>query len=140
MNVSAIPGRRDDIISIFVKTPYPKDSADIANAIVDQYREFHLKANKSTAAETRDLLTKAKKETDDQLEKMYQKRQEFQQNHSQYSLGQDRTNAIIERLNQLSSARTSPPFASRNSKVGSAILPAIFRDGPIARTMTFCDA
>src|SRR5439155_15595487 len=98
MNVSAIPGRRDDIISIFVKSPYPKDAADIANAIVEEYREFHLRANKSTAAGARDLLLKDKKDTDAQLEKMYQKRQEFQQNHSQYSLGQDRTNAIIERL------------------------------------------
>jgi capsular exopolysaccharide synthesis family protein len=106
MNVSAMPGRRDDIISIFVKSPYPKDAADIANAIVDQYRDFHLKANKSTAAETRDLLAKAKKDTDDQLDKMYQKRQEFLQSHSQYALGQDRANAIDERLNQLSSART----------------------------------
>src|SRR4051812_19435928 len=106
MNVSAIPGRRDDIISIFVKSPHPKDAADIANAIVEQYRDFLLNANKSTATETRDLLLKVKKETDDQLQEMYKKRQAFQQSHSQYSLGQDRTNAIIERLNQLSSART----------------------------------
>src|SRR5690242_21376519 len=36
MNVSAVPGRRDDIISISVKTPSREDSAAIANAIVEE--------------------------------------------------------------------------------------------------------
>src|SRR4051812_2559921 len=63
MNVSAVPGRRDDIISISVKTPFREDSAAIANAIVEEYTNFHLKANKNTAAETFKLLQKAKADT-----------------------------------------------------------------------------
>ena len=31
---------------------------------------------------------------------------------------------------------TSPPFPSRNSRVGSASFPGTFNDGPIARTIT----
>src|SRR6185436_2396288 len=68
--------------------------------------EFHLRANQSAAAENSELIQKAKADTDKQLQALYKRRQEFQQGHSQYSLGQDRTNAIIERLNQLSSALT----------------------------------
>jgi capsular exopolysaccharide synthesis family protein len=106
MNVSAVPGRRDDIISISVKTPFRDDSAAIANAIVEEYTNFHLKANKNTAAETFKLLQKAKADTDVELQGMYKKRLEFQQRNTDLSLGQDRSNAIVDRLNQLSVAAT----------------------------------
>ena len=105
-NASAQPGRRDDIISIFVKCPYPEDAARIANAIVDEYEHFVVKENKSTAATNREMIQNAEVEVEKQLDAELKLRQEFQQAHSQYSLGQDRTNAIIERLNQLSQART----------------------------------
>jgi capsular exopolysaccharide synthesis family protein len=105
-HVSAMPGRRDDIISIFVKAPQPEDAAILANAIVDEYEKFVVKENKSTAATNREMIEKAKSAIDEQLEKELKARKEFQQTHSQYSLGQERTNAIIERLNQLSGART----------------------------------
>jgi len=50
MNVSAMPGRRDDIISIFVKSPNAQDAARLANSIVDEYEKFVVKENKTTAA------------------------------------------------------------------------------------------
>ena len=106
-NVSAIPGKRDDIISIFVKSPNKDDAAAIANAIVDEYTHFHLTANKNTAAETFKLLRDAKKTTDDELQKMYAARKDYQQTHPHFTLGQDRGNAVLDRYNQLSSARTA---------------------------------
>src|SRR5436309_3829348 len=44
-NVSAVPGRRDDIISILVKSPYPQDAAVVANAIVREYEHFVVEEN-----------------------------------------------------------------------------------------------
>ena len=59
-----MPGRRDDIISIFVKTPNKEDSAKIANAIITAYTDFHLKANKNSASETYKLLQTDKTKID----------------------------------------------------------------------------
>ena len=49
-------GSMDEIISISFESPYPKEAAQIVNAVVQSYINFHISQKRSTAADVLKIL------------------------------------------------------------------------------------
>lgn len=120
-HVKANVGRRDDLITVSAKAPNPRDSQTIANAVVDAFIADQQSQRRSAAADMLTSLQKAKVQAEDELSKKYKERLDFQRSNANLSLGSDRGNAIIDRLNQLSISLTTAQmeFLQLNSEYES---------------------
>ncbi len=67
-------GKRDEILSVSARSPYPNDAALIVNEVVDAYHAYHLEKKQTTARELLKILEEKKTESDAQIEKDEQKR------------------------------------------------------------------
>lgn len=100
-------GRKDDIISVSLLSPYPQDASQIVNAIVDAYCDYSRSQKKNTAAEVQRILEKEKLNLDEDLKAKMQAMVEFRQQNGAISFETERgSNIILQRLAKLSEAMT----------------------------------
>ncbi len=113
---TAAVGRRDDVISVSVKSPFAEDAARIANAIVVAFTRYHDTAKRSTAREILDILQNQKVKLDSELAAKRQAMLEFKTKNASFSLGTDRANPTMERLARLSAALTEMQLNTLNAQ------------------------
>jgi capsular exopolysaccharide synthesis family protein len=104
--IYAEPGRRDDIITVAVKSPSADEAAQLCNFIVESYQDFLTKQKKNVASETLKALRDQKQAIDAELDKTVQLKKEFQQKNAAFSFASDSINPIYTRLGELMSAKT----------------------------------
>jgi capsular exopolysaccharide synthesis family protein len=104
--VNATQGRRDDLITIAVRTREPSDAPKIANAIVIAFTKFHAGAQRSDARQLTELLQSSKKQIDKQLDEKRKAWLEFKTKHASFSFGTQRVSPTVEALSTLSSEYT----------------------------------
>jgi capsular exopolysaccharide synthesis family protein len=104
--IFAEPGRRDDIITIAIKSPSADESAQLCNFVVESYQDFLTKQKKNVASETLKALRDQKKAIDDEWDKQVQAKKKFQQENAAFSFSSESVNPIYTRLGELMSART----------------------------------
>src|SRR5438105_2882386 len=78
----------------------------MAVGAIQYYRATPMYQSRARVYVTQKLPKLMGADTDAELQQLYKKRLEFQQRNTDLSLGQDRSNAIVDRLNQLSVAAT----------------------------------
>src|SRR5205085_724195 len=100
-SVHATPGRRDDTITVSAMSTEREDAAAIANAVVEEYKAFQLSQRKQSSVDLATLYQKSLDDRERELRGQYQKRVEFQSQNPSFTIGTDRANAVLERLNQL---------------------------------------
>ncbi|CAN5553004.1 polysaccharide biosynthesis tyrosine autokinase [soil metagenome] len=105
-NVEAKVGRRDDIISVAVKSPYPTDAAYIANAIVAAYKTDLESQKKSSIRWIIDFYSREKRDVEKKLESKRQQKLELQRRYADLALGTQHSSPTNDRLSRLSSALT----------------------------------
>src|SRR4051812_37754795 len=66
--VSATVGRRDDVITITVTSPYAEDASKIANAVVGAFTKYHDTSKRSSAKQILDILQNQKDKNDKALQ------------------------------------------------------------------------
>lgn len=104
--VRATVGRRDDLITISVRSPYPSDAQRLSNALVEAFAEYQESQSRSTTRDLIELLVKKKVEVDKDLEAKHQAMLTFRLSNSKFSFGADRTTPQIQRMNELSATKT----------------------------------
>jgi capsular exopolysaccharide synthesis family protein len=110
-------GKRDDIISIEVRSPYARDAKEIANAIVSAYFKYQSEQNKSNTREILKLLLTQKNKYDQQLATSRAAKLEFQTKNGMLALGPAaQNNPILERLARLSAALTDIELQTLNAQ------------------------
>jgi capsular exopolysaccharide synthesis family protein len=126
--VNPTVGRRDDVITIAVRSRIPKDAARIANLVVEAFTRYHDATRRSTAHEVLDLLNTKKVELDKELDAKRKAKLEFQTKYSGFSLGSDRVNPALERMATLSSALTVKQLATLNAQAAFETAKAMMDD------------
>ncbi|RPJ24048.1 MAG: hypothetical protein EHM35_16695, partial [Planctomycetaceae bacterium] len=105
-------GRKDDLISISFKSPYPDEAAHVVNTVVDSYITFHDQRKRSTGAEVLRILKDEKTKRDDELVRKLKCMVEFRQKNEGLAFGTDQdSNVILRRLERLSEALTESQLA-----------------------------
>jgi capsular exopolysaccharide synthesis family protein len=110
-------GKKDDIISVSFKSPYPLENAQVVNAVVDAYVTFSAGRKKSTSAEVLKLLQKEKTTREQQLTERLRALTEFKENNEALAFQTERGgNMILERFDRLSTVLTEAQLATLETK------------------------
>lgn len=105
LNVSV--GKKDDIVSVSMDSPYAEEAAGIVNAVVGSYIAYHSRRQRNTSAEVLRILEREKAKRDVELRERSMAVMEFKRANETISFGTDDSNIIIQRLIKLSDALTS---------------------------------
>lgn len=103
--VTATVGRRDDLITISVKSPIAADAPKIANAVVEAFTEYQQSQSQTTTRGLLDLVGVRKSEVDQEMERKRQAMLDFKLNNARFSFGTGVT-PQLQRLQELSSTLT----------------------------------
>jgi len=109
-------GKKDDIISVSFDSPYPAEAAQIVNAVVDSYVEYHTTSTRSTASEVLKILQKEKIQRDKELSDSFTRLLEFTRENGVVSLEKSDAHIVFKRLTRLSSALTDAQLETINAK------------------------
>jgi succinoglycan biosynthesis transport protein ExoP len=109
-------GDKDDIISISFKSPYPAESAQIVNSVVDAYIKYHASRKRSTSAEVLKILQNEKDKRNNELSEKLKAMMDFKRENVSLAFETDQGNIVIERLGRLSTVLTEAQLATIESK------------------------
>lgn len=115
-NLNVSVGKKDDIITVSFDSPYPVEAAEIANAIVKSYIDYHSTRKRSTVSEVVRILAKEKVKRDQELSKKFDEMLQFTKDNGVVSLDGQGTPVVLERLNKLSAALTAAQLDTLNAK------------------------
>lgn len=104
--VTATVGRRDDLITISVRSYHAGDAARIANAVVFAFTDYQEKQSRTTTRDLLDLLEVKKAEGDKELELKRQAMLDFQLRNAKFSFGEQRISPVLDRVSKLYSTLT----------------------------------
>ncbi len=97
-------GKKDDIITVSLETPYPNDSAAIVNGVVDSYISFSSQRKQSTAVEVLKILEKEKDRLTAELTKEQKDIRDFVDNAGPFGTTGEKSLVIQQQLTELGHA------------------------------------
>ncbi len=100
-------GKKDDVITVSMDSPYPDEAAELVNSIVDAYMTAQGKRKKSTAAEVLKILNKEKEHREQELADRVEQILKFKRDNPLIGFQTEKGNIIIERLARLSDSLTT---------------------------------
>jgi succinoglycan biosynthesis transport protein ExoP len=109
-------GKKDDIIAVSLNSPYPSEAAQIVNALVESYIEYHATRKRSTVLEVLKILQKEKVKRDKQLSEKFKQMLEFSKTSGVLSLDNNSEHIVFQRLAKLSEALTEAQLATINAR------------------------
>jgi len=114
-------GRNNDIISVSFTGPYPAESADIVNRLVDAYKTYHARQKQSTAAEVMKILQQEHLTREAELQKKLQEKLQFMKENSTLVFqsddrGSERATPANQRLSALTEALTTAQLATADAR------------------------
>jgi len=115
-NLNVRIGHKDDIIAISFDSPYPVEAAEIVNAVVQSYINYHSSHKRSTVFEVLRILQKEKVKRDKELSDKFTELLEFARENSEVSLDNQGGNIFLTRLTKLSTAVTDAQLNTLNAK------------------------
>lgn len=110
-------GKKDELISVSFKSPYPEEAAHIVNTVVDAYVTFHGQRKRNTSGELLRILTGEKTTRDKELNNRLQAMMDFKQKSENLAFGANQDNNVVLRnLERLSAVLTEAQLATVVSK------------------------
>lgn len=115
--LDVVVGKKDEIINISFRSPYPDEAARIVNTIVDAYITDRNQRKRSTIAEVVRILKEEKGKRSQELFSKLQKMTEFKQENENLAFETaQHTNVILQRMEYFSSVLTEARIATMESK------------------------
>jgi polysaccharide biosynthesis transport protein len=105
--LSAMPGQKDDLITVTYESAYPEEAATIANAVIQSYEAYYANRQKSTAAGVLRVLTAEKRKADEELVNKTKEMLEYKRANPTLSYAGEKGNIVIDQLVKLSDAATT---------------------------------
>jgi succinoglycan biosynthesis transport protein ExoP len=109
-------GKKDEIISVSVDSPYPAEAAQLANAVVDSYVRYHAARKRSTSAEVLKILQHEKDKRSQELSEKLRAMMDYKKQNIGLAFESNDGNVILERLGRLSVVLTEAQLATIESK------------------------
>ena len=95
-------GKKDDILQVVMKSPYPLEAAQIVNAVVDAYVTFHTSRKRSTSLEILKILQKEQTTRSKELAEQLQAMVAFKQEHESVVFQSGSENVLFNNLDRIS--------------------------------------
>jgi polysaccharide biosynthesis transport protein len=114
--ISANVGRKDDIIAVSFKSPYPLEAAHVVNTVIDSYVTFHAERKRSTASEVLKILQKEMVTRRHELSGNLRAMVDFKESNVEMGLQTEQGHITLDRLSQLSQALTQAQLVTLEAK------------------------
>jgi len=105
-NLFVSVGKKDDIIAVSFDSPFPKDAAQIVNAVVGSYIKYHAAQKKSTASEVLGILYRERDRLEIDLKLNGDAVLAFTRKNGVFSTASNGQHVVLQRLSKLSDALT----------------------------------
>ncbi len=100
-------GKKDDVVTIAMESPYPDEAAAIVNAIVDSYLLKQSNQKRATGAQIVQILQSELDDLDKKRDDCQQAMLKFQAESGTVSFGDTKGNLVLDRLSALSTSLTA---------------------------------
>ena len=114
--LSAIVGKKDDIIGVSFNSSYPAEAAQVVNAVVDSYITYHATRKRSTAGEVLKILQNEKVRRDKELIQKLKAMMDYKKENTGLAFESPRGNVILNMLERLSEAMTQAHLQTLEAK------------------------
>ena len=114
--LDTVVGKKDDIISISFKSPYPAEAAQVVNAAVDSYITFQATRKRSTSAEVLKILQNESVKRGNELTAKLKAMMDFKNENAALAFESRQGNVVIDRLERLSTVLTEAQLTTIESK------------------------
>ena len=114
--LDASVGKKDEIISLSLDSPYPAEAAQVVNAVVDSYITYYASRKRSTAAEVLKILQTEKAKRGDELSEKLKTMMDFKKENVSLGLESKQGNILLERLDRLSAVLTESQLFTVEAK------------------------
>ena len=115
-NLNIGVGRKDDIVTVSFESAYPVEAAEIVNAIIQSYKNYHTSQKQSTANVVLNILNKEKVKRDKEHNDTIEELMKFTRENGVVSLDQQGGNIVFDRLSKLSTALTEAQLMALNAQ------------------------
>ena len=109
-------GKKDDIFTVSFDSPYPDESAQVVNEVVNSYIEYNSLSKKDTVSKVLDILGKEKITRDKELLDKFKEILEFTKTNGVVSSEGKGEHFVFQKLAKLSEALTDAQLITINSK------------------------
>ncbi len=109
-------GRKDDLITLSMHSPYPDEAAKIVNNVVNAYVAYQSTEKRTTAGEVLSILQAEQKKRAQELAVKDAALREFEQTNGEVPLDGERGNVVMQRLTSLSDALTQASLQTLAAK------------------------
>jgi len=123
-------GKKVDIISVTMEAPNPVDGSTLVNAVVNAYIGYQSKQMKSATTEVINVLKKELDNLNRDLEAKSKELYEFRKAHNTMTLGDEKNNMVMERLNRLSQELTAADVEVLTAKSSYDLAANNFKNDP----------
>jgi len=115
--LTAMVGKRDEIINVSFTCAYPNEAADIVNAVVNAYISSHNKRRSVLSAEVVKILREEQTKRQEELNEKHQTVLDFELKNEGMVFGTDReSNVVFSMLERVRSALTEAELATIEGK------------------------
>jgi len=121
-SLEAEVGRNNDIINVSFTGPYPDESADIVNRLVEGYKTYHARQKRSSSGEVMKILQQERDTREAELQKKLQEKLQFMQDNSTLVFQSDGTGGYrasspaLQRIDELTQALTAAQLVTAQAK------------------------
>jgi len=115
-NLGVRIGKKDDIITVSFDSAYPVEAAELVNAVVQSYIDYHSTRKRSTVSEVLKILQKEKVKRDEELSAKFTEILEFNRKNGLVSLDSQGGHVVLERLNKLATGLAEAQLNTSNAK------------------------
>jgi uncharacterized protein involved in exopolysaccharide biosynthesis len=121
-------GKKDDIVTISMESPYPQEATDFVQAVVDGYLFRLSKHRRVTGEEMVKILSDEREQLEQKREAGIEALVEFKAVNGAISFRDEKGNITLDRLSTLSSSLTTAELATLDYRVQLAATKAIVSD------------
>lgn len=126
-------GKKDDVITVSLDSPYPEEAAEIVNRVVDAYANYTASQKRNSAQDNLDILEKQKRELDVELKARVDAMLAFKRTNGALSFANDKGNIILQQLANLSTARGEAQLEAMKARSDHEAAKAVLADKQLMR-------
>ncbi|MHC4626034.1 MAG: GumC family protein [Planctomycetota bacterium] len=109
-------GPKDDIISVSFSSPYPDESAEIVNAVVNCYVVYHETSKREASAEVLKIIREQKDKRDEELRQKLQAMTDFRKENEALVFQSQQHSLVIGQFQELARALREAKLATIESR------------------------
>lgn len=115
-NLQVEVGKKDDLITLSLESPYPEEAVEVVHSIVEAYRAYQSKQRRDAASELYTLLQQQREQHEAKLQERNNALLAFRKENQGFESDADRGGIVMQRLAALGEALTQARLETINSK------------------------